>query len=82
LDWIAADWFHRITREEAEAMLLSDGRHGTYLIRESHSRRGTFTLSFLHHTTPRHCRIFNTLDGKFAADSHRGFDTLQELVDW
>lgn len=80
---IAADWFfNRITREEAEALLLSDRRNGAYLVRESHTRKGTYTLSFLQDETPRHCRIFNTLDGQFAADTHRAFDTLQDLVKW
>lgn len=79
---LAAEWFYRITRAEAEALLTADGRNGVFLVRESHTRKGTFTLSFLHDGLPRHCRIFNTLDGQFAADSYKAFDTLEDLVEW
>lgn len=79
---VEAEWFYRITRAEAESLLLADGRNGAFLVRESHTRKGTFTLSFLQECIPRHCRIFNTLDGQFAADSYKAFDTLQDLVEW
>lgn len=39
-------WFHAgLSGPEAERLLLSEGKHGTYLVRESHSSPGQFAIS-------------------------------------
>lgn len=39
-------WFHTgISGREAERLLLAEGKHGTYLVRESQSTPGQFAVS-------------------------------------
>lgn len=39
-------WFHTgLSGPEAERLLLAEGKHGTYLVRESQSSPGQFAIS-------------------------------------
>ena len=58
----AEEWFHgRIKRNEAEKILIQNGRDGMYLIRESESKPGDYSLSVLVYSNVKHYRI-RTLD--------------------
>jgi hypothetical protein len=58
----AEDWFHgRIKRQEAEKILLHRGAHGSYLLRESESTPGEYSLSVREGDNVKHYRI-RTLD--------------------
>ncbi|XP_059868523.1 tyrosine-protein phosphatase non-receptor type 11-like [Delphinus delphis] len=73
-------WFHPNTGgAEAERLLLSKGRHGSFLARPSKSRPGGFTLSVRRHDEVTHIKIQNTGD---YYDLYGGekFATLAELV--
>ncbi|XP_067572770.1 tyrosine-protein phosphatase non-receptor type 11-like isoform X3 [Pseudorca crassidens] len=73
-------WFHPNTGgAEAERLLLSKGRHGSFLARPSKSRPGGFTLSVRRHDEVTHVKIQNTGD---YYDLYGGekFATLAELV--
>jgi hypothetical protein len=59
----AEDWFHgRIKRQEAEKILLQRGAHGGFLLRESESTPGEYSLSVRDGDNVKHYRI-RTLDG-------------------
>ena len=49
-------WYHyQITRHVAESVLMSTGEDGSYLLRDSNTNLGEFTLSVRSHTfTPSH----------------------------
>ncbi|XP_029803358.1 tyrosine-protein phosphatase non-receptor type 11-like isoform X2 [Suricata suricatta] len=73
-------WFHpNISGVEAERLLLSRGRHGSFLVRPSRSCPGGFTLSVRRHDEVTHIKIQNTGD---YYDLYGGekFATLAELV--
>jgi len=54
----AEDWYHgMIKRNEAEKILLSGGEHGSFLIRESESRQGDYSLSVREGDNVKHYRI-------------------------
>lgn len=39
-------WFHAgLSGQEAEKLLLAEGKHGTFLVRESQSTPGQFAIS-------------------------------------
>ncbi|XP_019567730.1 tyrosine-protein phosphatase non-receptor type 11 isoform X2 [Rhinolophus sinicus] len=73
-------WFHpNISGVQAEQLLLSRGRHGTFLARPSTSCPGGFTLSVRRQDEVTHIKIQNTGD---YYDLYGGekFATLAELV--
>lgn len=60
----AEEWFHgTIKRAEAEKILLSNGRHGDFLIRESESKPGDYSLSIREGDGVKHYRIRKLDDG-------------------
>eukprot|EP01134_Creolimax_fragrantissima_P001472 CFRG1472T1 len=69
-----------LNREKADALLLMDGREGSFLLRSSGSMRGAkFTISFLTKGESRHCRVYTTQRGTFALTPLREFSSLDEL---
>jgi fyn-related kinase len=79
----AEEWFHgQIRRAEAEKLLMLSGRHGTYLVRESESNPGDYSLSVRDHDNIKHYRV-RSLDnnlGLFIV-KRRIFHDLKALID-
>ncbi|XP_019623821.1 PREDICTED: tyrosine-protein kinase Src42A-like isoform X1 [Branchiostoma belcheri] len=79
-------YFGKIKRVEAEKMLLMpQNEHGSFLIRDSESRRSDFSLSVFVPTvrdgdTVKHYRIRQLDDGGFFIARRCTFNTLAELV--
>lgn len=73
-------WFHgNITRAEAE-MLLSSGINGSFLLRESESKPGQFSISLRYDGRVFHYRIHFDSQGKCYVTPDSKFDTLAKLV--
>lgn len=73
-------WFHgNITRAEAE-MLLSSGINGSFLLRESESKPGQFSISLRYDGRVFHYRIHFDPQGKCFVTPDSKFDTLAKLV--
>eukprot|EP00730_Choanoeca_flexa_P001991 TRINITY_DN10872_c0_g1_i3.p1 TRINITY_DN10872_c0_g1~~TRINITY_DN10872_c0_g1_i3.p1 ORF type:complete len:1382 (+),score=416.91 TRINITY_DN10872_c0_g1_i3:102-4247(+) len=78
-------WFHgRLVgdRGSAEAA-LKDFRdiEGTFLVRESGSYAGEYTLSFVYNRQPQHCRIRKQSDQFFLTDQI-SFGSLYEMIEY
>eukprot|EP00054_Salpingoeca_dolichothecata_P016216 m.94704 g.94704 ORF g.94704 m.94704 type:complete len:502 (-) comp21875_c0_seq1:229-1734(-) len=77
----AEPWFHgRIKRSEAEKILLHCGTHGGYLIRESESKPGDYSLSVRDGDNIKHYRIRTLDDGGYYIARRVTFKDLHELV--
>jgi len=77
----AEDWFHgRIKRTDAEKILLLNGHHGSFLIRESESKPGDYSLSVKEGDGVKHYHIRRMDDGGFYIARRISFKTLAELV--
>ena len=60
-----ASWFYGlISRPEAERLLDLDATEGAFLVRESSTVRGTYTVSFYSAGMVRHTHVHTTLDGR------------------
>lgn len=57
-------YFGSVAREESERLLSQDGTPGCFLIRESHTQRGQYSLS-LYHKHAHHCRIYINERGEY-----------------
>uniref|UniRef100_A0AC35U4T9 Phosphoinositide phospholipase C n=1 Tax=Rhabditophanes sp. KR3021 TaxID=114890 RepID=A0AC35U4T9_9BILA len=83
---VTEEWFHgKIEREPACARLLqhADKGNGLFLVRESSTFLGDFSLSFLFNGAVHHCRIKTSMvDGekRFYLLEEKKVDTLYELV--
>ena len=72
-------WFHgKISREHAEA-LLRNCVEGAYLIRESTTFPGDYTLCVAYTGIVEHYRILNK-DKKLTVDEEAYFENLIELI--
>ncbi|NXR57325.1 FRK kinase, partial [Rhadina sibilatrix] len=89
-NYIAADhsieaepWFFGpIKRADAERQLLNPGnQEGAFLIRESESLKGEYSLSVFDGTSVKHYRI-KKMDGSFFLSKRKTFDTMDKLVDY
>eukprot|EP00050_Salpingoeca_kvevrii_P021430 m.110450 g.110450 ORF g.110450 m.110450 type:complete len:499 (+) comp9340_c0_seq3:265-1761(+) len=77
----AEPWFHgRITRGQAEKVLLQWGAHGSFLIRESESKPGDYSLSCRDGDNVKHYRIRTLDEGGYYISRRRTFQNLNELV--
>uniref|UniRef100_A0A6J0V0S4 Tyrosine-protein kinase n=1 Tax=Pogona vitticeps TaxID=103695 RepID=A0A6J0V0S4_9SAUR len=78
----AEPWFFGpIKRADAEKQLLyPDNQEGAFLIRESESQRGEFSLSVWDGDAVKHYRIRRKDSGGFFVTSRKAFPTLNELV--
>ncbi|XP_053202561.1 tyrosine-protein kinase Src42A-like [Panonychus citri] len=75
-------YFGKIKRAEAEKkLLMPENEHGSFLIRDSESRRNDFSLSVRDGDTVKHYRIRNLDEGGFFIARRIPFKTLQELVE-
>ncbi|KAI6219263.1 Phosphoinositide phospholipase C [Aphelenchoides besseyi] len=85
---VTEEWFHgRVNREVAKERLLeqiSKG-NGVYLVRESGTFIGDYTLSFLHDKLVHHCRIKTAMingEKKYFFLENNKKDTLYELISY
>ncbi|KYO18877.1 tyrosine-protein kinase FRK [Alligator mississippiensis] len=90
-NYVAADesieaepWFFgSIKRADAEKQLLYPGNQkGAFLIRESESLKGEFSLSVFDGTTVKHYRIRKMDEGTFFLSRRKIFKTLKDFVDY
>lgn len=76
-------YFGKIKRVEAEKkLLMGDNDHGSFLIRDSESRRNDFSLSVRDGDTVKHYRIRQLDEGGFFIARRTPFRSLQELVEY
>ncbi|KAM3931624.1 tyrosine-protein kinase FRK [Leptodactylus fuscus] len=75
-------WFFRDTkRPEAEKLLLQqNSQAGTFLVRESESQKGDYSLSVYDGITVKHYRIRRLDNGGFYVSPRRKFQNLDDLV--
>ncbi|CAL1535836.1 unnamed protein product [Lymnaea stagnalis] len=73
-------WYHgRLDRQSAEDCLLNSGKVGSYLIRESDSKPGSFVLSYLGQSgPPTHFRIIAMCGDYYIGG--RQFESLSDLI--
>ncbi|XP_059172622.1 ras GTPase-activating protein 1-like [Physella acuta] len=73
-------WYHgRLDRQSAEEYLISSGKVGSYLIRESDSKPGSFVLSYLGQSgPPTHFRIIAMCGDYYIGG--RQFESLSDLI--
>jgi len=77
----AEDWFRgKITRAKAERMILNDGKPGAFLIRESETRPGDYSMSVRENDSVKHYRIRKLDDGGFYIARRVSFKSLAEMV--
>uniref|UniRef100_A0A915MFC7 Tyrosine-protein kinase n=1 Tax=Meloidogyne javanica TaxID=6303 RepID=A0A915MFC7_MELJA len=81
-DWWYASWyFGKLRRIESEKLLLLPvNEHGSFLVRDSESRKNEFSLSVLDDGIVKHYRIRQLDNGGFFIARRVAFATLQELV--
>lgn len=76
------EWFFGpIKRVDAEKMLLMHGESGSFLIRESESKPGDYSLSLRDGEIVKHYRIRSMDSGGFYIAHRAKFATLSELVE-
>ncbi|CAJ0583363.1 unnamed protein product, partial [Mesorhabditis spiculigera] len=73
-------WYHgKISRAESEE-LLSSGINGSYLVRESESVPGQWSISVRHDARVYHYRINIDADGRLFITQESKFNSMNELV--
>jgi len=76
------DWYHgKISRNRAE-YLLSSGINGSFLIRESESSPGQYSLSVRYEGRIYHYRVNNDADGSMYVQEIIKFKSIPELVSY
>ncbi|XP_074846815.1 tyrosine-protein kinase FRK [Carettochelys insculpta] len=80
----AEPWFFGpVTRADAEKQLLCPGNQaGAFLIRESESQKGEFSLSVFDGAAVKHYRIQKEDEEGFFLSKKKTFKTLNEFVDY
>lgn len=79
----AEDWFFGpIKRAEAEKLLRAHEKRGTFLIRESESKPGDYSLSVQDGENVKHYRIRRLDEGGFFITRRAVFNTLKELTEY
>lgn len=74
------DWYHgRISRSRAE-YLLNSGINGSYLMRESESAPGQYSLSLRYDGRVYHYRVIDDEDNNVYVREEAKFDTLEKLI--
>eukprot|EP00039_Didymoeca_costata_P019067 m.336094 g.336094 ORF g.336094 m.336094 type:complete len:511 (+) comp17755_c0_seq1:421-1953(+) len=77
----AEEWFQgKITRAKAERIILNDGRVGAFLIRESETRPGDYSMSVRDGQEVKHYRIRTLDEGGYYIARRMAFRDLVELV--
>ncbi|XP_044842558.1 tyrosine-protein kinase Srms isoform X2 [Mauremys mutica] len=82
LDGSSHCWYFRgVSRNEAQQLLLSPpNQHGSFLIRDSESSRGEYSLSVRNHAKVSHFRICKGPDGGLYIQKGCPFPNLEELL--
>lgn len=70
-----------MSRSQAAAALRVAGQEGTFLVRESESKPGEYSLSVCHDSSLRHYHIRHEGNEYFISDRHR-FSDVCSLVDY
>jgi len=75
-------WYFKSHRRiDAEKQLMSDGNeHGSFLIRDSETKKTDFSLSIRDNDSIKHYRIRQSEDGRFFIARRTMFSSLPELV--
>ncbi|XP_075720349.1 tyrosine-protein kinase FRK [Rhinoderma darwinii] len=74
-------FFHDIKRSEAEKQLILPGNQsGSFIIRESESQKGDYSLSVYNGITVKHYRIRKLDNGGFYITPRKTFPDLENLV--
>ena len=72
-------WYHgKLDRADAESRLMDNGNVGSYLVRESDRKPGTFSLSYLGRNGVSHFRV-TAVCGVYYIGG-RQFDSLNDLI--
>eukprot|EP00049_Salpingoeca_infusionum_P023142 m.10570 g.10570 ORF g.10570 m.10570 type:complete len:654 (+) comp5587_c0_seq1:251-2212(+) len=75
-------WFRgRISRSEAGALLRMEKQEGCFLVRESESTPGTYSLSVSHKEGVRHYHIRHVEGEYYVSERHR-FHSILELINY
>lgn len=79
----SAPWFFGgIKRADAEKVLLSPGNEtGAFLIRESETQKGDYSLSILDNSIVKHYKIRKRDAGGYFVSNRKPFTTIRELVE-
>ncbi|XP_039920214.2 dual adapter for phosphotyrosine and 3-phosphotyrosine and 3-phosphoinositide [Hirundo rustica] len=76
---MALGWYHdNLSRHAAEALLLSNGKDGSYLLRKSNEREGLYSLSVRGKDSVKHFHVEHT--GTSLKFGFNEFYSLKELV--
>ncbi|XP_078095962.1 GRB2-related adapter protein-like isoform X2 [Mustelus asterias] len=76
------DWYiGRISRTSAEELLLKQGYVGAFLLRESESSPGEFSISVNYGKHVQHFKVLRDKEGKYYLWEEK-FHSLNELVDF
>lgn len=76
------DWFHgKISRKQAEDLILCEQHNGAFLLRESESMPGDFSLSVKFKDKVQHFKVLRDGAGKYYLYVVK-FNSLNELVDF
>ncbi|NXY35980.1 SRMS kinase, partial [Pomatorhinus ruficollis] len=74
-------YFSKISRNEAEQLLLSPpNQHGSFLVRDSESSKGEYSLSVRNHTKVSHFRICKSPRGSLYIQRGHPFPNMEELL--
>eukprot|EP00123_Amoebidium_parasiticum_P001372 comp12443_c0_seq1/m.7364 comp12443_c0_seq1/g.7364 ORF comp12443_c0_seq1/g.7364 comp12443_c0_seq1/m.7364 type:complete len:396 (-) comp12443_c0_seq1:563-1750(-) len=76
-------WYHGlISREQAEGRLYAQNRNGVYLIRESQTRPGSYTLSLRDENGVVHSQIHQASDGTYflSKPTNKHFRSMPQLI--
>ena len=77
----AEKWFCNINRIEAEELLmLPPNQHGSFLVRDSETSSGGYSLTVRDKETVRNYRIKKQDDGTFTVSRRATFDTIHDLI--
>lgn len=78
----AEEWFHgKVSRTKAERIIINAGHAGAFLIRESETRPGDYSMSVRDGEAVKHYRIRTLDDGGYYIARRVSFQSLNELVD-
>jgi len=76
------DWFHgHLPRKDAEKKLIEQAYDGAFLLRESESTPGDFSLSVKHQQSVQHFKVLRDGAGKYFLWVVK-FNSLNELVEY
>ncbi|XP_068768303.1 tyrosine-protein kinase Srms [Struthio camelus] len=74
-------YFSKISRNEAEQLLLSPpNQHGSFLVRDSESSKGEYSLSVRNHAKVSHFRICKSPGGSLHIQEGQPFASMEQLL--